>query len=258
MKSLANMAALVLLLTISLVPTASDAQRRTGSAACVAARAELGEDGSSLSVQPLITSIWQSMVGEQIVSANIALISCNFFRGKVEALRVGGASYIVYNPDWVREVLSANRTEAQFVFGHEIGHFAANHFGTTRLSRRQMELEADELAGYYVARLGGSRRGVNAILARIRYEQNEEYPSRAESLGAAMRGFDRGAERGLRRNQLISAMRNQASVTIRGTPPRDPEQYRDFIQENERACREGGNNRLTNMPPMCAAPTMGR
>ena len=98
--------------------------------------------------------------------------------------------YIVYNPDWVREVLGKDRIQAIALFGHELGHFLNGDFTVRKgLARREKERDADRFSGCAVARLGGDFSRLEDLLSRLRLEKDSVYPDRLTSIESAREGF---------------------------------------------------------------------
>lgn len=66
---------------------------------------------------------------------------------------IPAGQYVVYNPEWVREVIGNDRIQAIALFGHEFGHLINRHDTLSKnLSRLEKETQADEFAGCAVAR----------------------------------------------------------------------------------------------------------
>ncbi|TBE26564.1 hypothetical protein ELH05_01125 [Rhizobium ruizarguesonis] len=129
---------------------------------------------------------------------SIMVIPCHFYNGKVGAfyaegnLGVKNGEYIIYNPQWVQEVIgSGNRAQAIALFSHEVGHFLDRHFTARKdLKQDRKELEADKFAGCAVARMGEKWEELEELLTHIRPKQSDGlYPSRAESIEAAKMSF---------------------------------------------------------------------
>ncbi|MGR4871849.1 M48 family metalloprotease [Variovorax sp. LARHSF232] len=105
-------------------------------------------------------------------------------------MRVPDGEYILYDPDWFREVIGDDRDQAIALFGHELGHFYNRHF-ERKMSEEEKETEADVSAGCAVARLSGDFSRLQNLLSRIRTESGGGgYPSRETSVKAAKQGFD--------------------------------------------------------------------
>lgn len=99
--------------------------------------------------------------------------------------------YIIYNPDWVREVLGKDEVQAVALFGHELGHFLNGDFTTRKgLPRSQLERDADRFAGCAVARLSGDFSRFEDLLSRLRLEKDVYYPDRLSSIQSAKDGFE--------------------------------------------------------------------
>ena len=100
------------------------------------------------------------------------------------------AEYIIYNPDWVREVIGQNRFQAVALFGHELAHFLNADFTTRKnVPRPEREADADRFAGCAVAKMGGDFTGLENLLSRIRLEKDTQYPDRLKSVENARAGF---------------------------------------------------------------------
>ena len=98
--------------------------------------------------------------------------------------------YIIYNPDWVREVLGKDQVQAIALFGHELGHFLNGDFTVRKnLPRVQQEGDADRFAGCAVARLSGDFSRLEDLFSRLRLERTGDYPDRLTSIAAAKEGF---------------------------------------------------------------------
>lgn len=98
--------------------------------------------------------------------------------------------YIIYNPDWVREVLGKDEVQAVALFGHELGHFLNADFTTRKnVPRQQQERDADRFAGCAVARVSGDFAKLEDLLSRLRLEKDAYYPDRLTSIDSAKEGF---------------------------------------------------------------------
>lgn len=127
---------------------------------------------------------------------NITLVQCDTFTKKVVAWAppqgsdINEGEYVVYDPEWVREVVGDDRTQVIFLFAHESAHFINRHFGSRRnLPRKQMETEADKFGGCAVARMEADFDSLLNVLNRIRKMEDAIYPNREEAIAAAKEGF---------------------------------------------------------------------
>lgn len=133
--------------------------------------------------------------------AQVTIVPCQFvdraetrFAAPGEESNVPAGEYLLYNEQWTREVMGADRVQAIALFAHELAHLLNRDFHPPRntISRVQRETEADEFAGCAVRMMQGDWPTLENLLSRIRSEQEGGgYPARAQSLEAARRGFDR-------------------------------------------------------------------
>jgi hypothetical protein len=126
----------------------------------------------------------------------ITIVPCHFAE-KASASSPNGVAgvpageYIVYNPDWVREVLGKDKVQAIALFGHELGHFLNGDFTVRRnVPRAVQERDADHFAGCAVARLSGNFEALENLLSRLRRDTDPLYPNRLQSISSARAGFE--------------------------------------------------------------------
>lgn len=112
------------------------------------------------------------------------------YPAKDDILGVPNGNYIIYNPEWIREVIGKDKVQAIAIFGHELGHFLNAHSAAQGAQSIENEREADEFAGCAVARLQGDFAPLQNIIERIRTEKSETYPNRLQSVESARKGFD--------------------------------------------------------------------
>jgi hypothetical protein len=104
---------------------------------------------------------------------------------------VPGSQYIVYNPDWVQDVIGDDRYQAIALFGHEIAHLMLGHYTAEKdMAEIRKETQADQWAGCAVAKMGGDFKALENLFGRLRRKIDTSYPSRLKSLGAAKKGFE--------------------------------------------------------------------
>ena len=83
------------------------------------------------------------------------------------ALTYKGERFILYDKDFIDKINKAtNDWSGKFILAHEVGHHINGHTrdfliaslveGQTNEKQREEELEADEFAGFIVAKLGAS------------------------------------------------------------------------------------------------------
>lgn len=132
------------------------------------------------------------------LSRKIELVPCQHI-DKVQAYgpRTNAAvpvgDYIIYDHQWLREVIGRDYLEAVIVFAHEVGHFMNGDFdlvvdGDTITDTQ--EANADYFAGCAAARQNGAWPKVVDLLSRLRDEDGYGgYPDRDRSIAKAMSGF---------------------------------------------------------------------
>ena len=117
-----------------------------------------------------------------------------------------GIRYILYDRDFMYSLHNGNNWGNLFILAHEVGHHINGHSvdivlyaseavePKTLEQRRQQELEADEFAGFILAKLGGDISEVNKIFLKISSNNDDSYsthPSRSKRLNAVKVGYDK-------------------------------------------------------------------
>lgn len=127
--------------------------------------------------------------------SDVTVIQCDraekafAFLANGELSGVPAGRYLIFNKDWMREVIGPDEIRAIALFGHELGHFINGHFSPTSQVALEQEEQADQFAGCAVARLGGDWETVEDLFLRLRAEVDSTYPGRLRSLTAVNRGF---------------------------------------------------------------------
>lgn len=120
-----------------------------------------------------------------------------------------GIRYILYDRDFMNSLSYGNNWGNLFVLAHEVGHhinghsldlvlYAADAVGQQTLAQsRQDELEADEFAGFILAKLGGPLSAAIQSITSISSNRDDTYsthPNREKRLAAVRKGFNTGNE----------------------------------------------------------------
>lgn len=145
-------------------------------------------------------------------TAKIKVISCDLTPQAIadqqlsESDGIKKGRYIVFNPTWVRQTATGNRTETIFVFSHEIAHHFYDHFFTNSdLEDFDKELQADSFAGCMVGQLGLSPEAMETLLRQIRPEvDSADYPSIETSTHAALAAYNHCVDSSVDSNVLAS------------------------------------------------------
>ena len=158
-------------------------------------------------------------------SAGIEIIPCDGYK-KVESMYMDNASipkgeYILYNPDWINNVIGRNITDknraehdqAIFIFAHELGHILGRHFTVNKgLESLQKETLADQFAGCAAGRMGASWDNIEQLLRRLRPEVDGTYPSATHAIAFVKERFDRcSVPGGLGEDGSFSSIANQVN-----------------------------------------------
>ena len=135
---------------------------------------------------------------------NFYLIPCDKINNAL-ALTYKGERFILYDKDFIDKINRAtNDWSGKFILAHEVGHHINGHTrdfliaslveGQTNEKQREEELEADEFAGFIVAKLGASYSQASELMDVISSENDDKYsthPNKYKRLEAIKRGFDK-------------------------------------------------------------------
>ncbi len=126
-----------------------------------------------------------------------------------------GIRYILYDPDFMNTLNYGNNWGNLFILAHEVGHhinghsldlvlYAADAVESVSLAQsRQQELEADEFAGFVLAKLGGPISAANQVISKISNNSDDSYsthPSRNKRLNALKIGFQKAKNQSSQKN----------------------------------------------------------
>ncbi len=110
-----------------------------------------------------------------------------------------GIRYIFYDRNFMSSVNSGNNWENLFILAHEVGHHINGHsldlvlYATeaiepeTLFNQRKQELEADEFAGFILAKLGATLEQTSSTINLIASNSDDTYsthPSKSKRLAA--------------------------------------------------------------------------
>jgi hypothetical protein len=102
--------------------------------------------------------------------------------------------YILYNPAYVTSLnnISKNRWSVVALLAHEVGHHLNGHTIRKGGSTPELELEADEFAGFILCKLGASLKQSQNVMYYIAKEKiSSTHPSRSSRLLAIEKGWNR-------------------------------------------------------------------
>ena len=135
---------------------------------------------------------------------NFYLIPCDEINNAL-ALTYKGERFILYDKDFIDRINKAtNDWSGKFILAHEVGHHINGHTrdfliasvldDQTKEKQREEELEADEFAGFIVAKLGAKYNQIKELINTISSEKDDRYsthPNRSKRLEAIRKGFDK-------------------------------------------------------------------
>src|SRR5687768_8568138 len=102
--------------------------------------------------------------------------------------------YILYNPefmDWINRA-TKDKWASIALIAHEIGHHLNGHTIRKGGSKPDVELEADEFAGFVLYKLGASLKQAQEVMIYIaKTEASSTHPARASRMKAIQKGWDR-------------------------------------------------------------------
>lgn len=138
-------------------------------------------------------------------SKNFTLQPCDKINNAV-AITWKGNRYILYDKQLMQKINSAtNNWSAIFILAHEVGHHINGHTRDAALGRtleretleqsRMDELEADQFAGFILAKLGASLNQTTAGISLISSNSDDIYsthPNRNKRLEAVRKGYNSG------------------------------------------------------------------
>jgi predicted metalloprotease len=136
------------------------------------------------------------------------LQACNNINNAIAAV-YKGQRYILYDRKFINSLtLGSNKYWSNmFILAHEIGHHVNGHSLDILLyvnnvidpkslnEKRNQELEADEFAGFVLAKLGATLKETSKVLSnlpQITNERSSTHPSRDKRIKAVEIGFEKG------------------------------------------------------------------
>ena len=156
---------------------------------------------------------------------NFTLVSCDQI-DNATAISIEGERFIFYNKNFMKSIGGSSSNLA--VLAHEVGHHLNNHARDLTMYvggiikpdpkevSRLLELEADEFAGFVMAKLGYTLEEAQLPFYKISNNDNDRYsthPSRNKRLYAVKTGFERAYE------NTSSSLQNNNTITLLNKSP---------------------------------------
>jgi hypothetical protein len=187
----------ILLLAFTLCLTVAQSQRVTNNKTTVVTGASNGATNDGTDLPFFATSADADKIVSSIMSA--MGLESNF---KIKEAHVPNVEakirhhdrYILYNPEFVRQVneVTKNKWASIFILAHEVGHHLEGHTLLDINSRPSIELEADEFAGFVLHKMGATLQQSQLAMYYIATsDASKTHPARADRLAAIEKGWDR-------------------------------------------------------------------
>ena len=104
--------------------------------------------------------------------------------------------YILYNPSYITQLNNISHTKwaAMVLIAHEVGHHLNGHTMSKSGSTPELELEADEFAGFVMYKLGATLSQSQEVMHYIaNAETSSTHPGRNARLLAIAKGWNKAA-----------------------------------------------------------------
>ena len=135
---------------------------------------------------------------------NVTGLQPNFELKEADVLNIEASishrkRYILYNPsfiNWIND-RTKNKWGAMALLAHEVGHHLNGHTIGKSGSTPELELEADEFAGFVLHKLGASLEQSQEVMKYIaNTEASKTHPGRSSRLLAIQTGWNKAANSG--------------------------------------------------------------
>lgn len=151
---------------------------------------KISHDSSSLKVISLQDMLYQI---EKIIRSDehYELKKANVLN--IETKLTHKKRVILYNPTFITDLNNASKNNWSVIalLAHEIGHHVKGHTSHKGGSKPQLELEADEFAGYILNKLGATvEQSQNVMYFIASTTASKTHPSRKERLLAIEKGWN--------------------------------------------------------------------
>lgn len=158
-------------------------------------------------------------------SKNFNLIPCSNIKNAL-AVTYNGERFILYDSEWIRNINNqVNDWSRKFILAHEVGHHINGHTKEilistilekqTKKRQREEELEADEFAGFVIAKLGAKFTQIIELIDLIsedNFNSHSTHPDKLKRLEAVKKGFYKAKNEGINplKNSKNKSKKNQS------------------------------------------------
>src|SRR5215467_10390633 len=114
----------------------------------------------------------------------------------VEATIKHHEHYIFYNPVFINQVnaVTGNKWASIFILAHEVGHHVEGHKLAEIKDRPDVELQADQFAGFVLCKMGATLQQAQLAMYYISdTKASRSHPGRADRLTAIEKGWTRAS-----------------------------------------------------------------
>lgn len=196
---------------------------------------------------------------------NFTLTPCDGIQNAL-ALTVQGERYIFYDKDFLKSISPSRGFSNLAILAHEIGHHLNNHAldfalyysgvikPETKSVRRKQELEADEFAGFVMAKLGATLAEAQEPFYSISREGDDTYsthPSRYKRLRAVEKGYKnaggKNVKLGSANSNNLSTIDSEMDLNNDGKVD-----FKDYLlkRKTKRVKSNASKKILSNEPPI--------
>ena len=187
-------------------------------------------------------------------SKNFVLTPCSEINNAL-ATSYKGIRYILYDKAFMRLINSrTNDCSSLTILAHEVGHHINGHAldltmyaggvveAKSLAARRKQELEADEFAGFIMAKLGAPLNQVESGIALFSSDKDDTYsthPSKSKRLNAVRKGYNKAGGTSRVNNDYVvdNSTMSVEQYYNRGNKRVDSKDYYAAIQDFDQAIR---------------------
>jgi len=154
---------------------------------------KLSDDTTMMKVSTVQTML-QEIIDATGLHTDFELKEANVFN--IEASISHRKRYILYNPAYITSLnnITKNKWSVMALLAHEVGHHLNGHTIRKGGSTPELELEADEFAGFILYKLGATlKQSQNVMYYIAKPKESKTHPSRNSRLIAIEKGWNRAA-----------------------------------------------------------------
>ena len=148
-----------------------------------------------------ISSLQKVLSVANLKTNRFVILPCDNI-GNAMASVYEGFRYILYKESWMSE---SDYWSKMAILAHEVGHHINGHTlsGYSLAENKRVELEADDWAGYAMAKLGASLTETLELTKRFSEgdDTNSTHPNRAKRIAALTNGWNVGSEKSTLKGQ---------------------------------------------------------